>query len=108
MGLKISNNATTTVVGALTSTVTLVTVASGTGALFPTLGVGDYFQATLQDVHNNYELVKVTARSNDVMEVVRAQGGTLAIPFPANSRFEIRVTASNLQDYIDSLDFLLL
>lgn len=108
MGLKISNNATTTVVGALTSAATLVTVATGTGALFPTLAVGDYFQATLQDVNNNYELVRVTARSNDVMEVVRAQGGTLAIPFPANSRFEIRVTASNLQDYIDSLDFLLL
>jgi hypothetical protein len=42
------------------------------------------------------------------MTVERAQVGTLAIPFPVNSRFEIRVTADNLQDYVNSLDFLLL
>jgi hypothetical protein len=108
MVLKITNNATTTVVGALTSAATSLTVAAGTGALFPTLGTGDYFQATLQDTNNNFELVRVTARTDDTMTIVRAQAGTLAIPFPANSRFEIRVTADNLQDYINSLDFLLL
>jgi len=108
MVLKITNNATTTTTAPLTSASTTVTVASGTGALFPVLGTGDYFQATLQDTNGNFELVKVTARTDDIMTVVRGQDGTLAIPFPANSRFEIRVTADNLQDYVDSLDFLLL
>ena len=108
MVLKITNNATTTITAPITSASTTISVASGTGALFPTLGAGDYFQATLQDTNNNLELVKVTARTDDTMTIERAQAGTLAIPFAANSRFEIRVTADNLQDYVASLDFLLL
>jgi hypothetical protein len=108
MVLKITNNATTTIATALTSASTTISVTAGTGALFPTLGAGDYFQATLQDTNNNFELVRVTARIDDTMTVVRGQGGTLAIPFAVNSRFELRVTADNLQDYVDSLDFLLL
>ena len=105
---KFTNNATTTIAAAISSTATTITVATGTGALFPTLGASEYFKATLQDTNNNFELVRVTARTDDTMTIVRAQAGTLAIPFPANSRFEIRVTADNLQDYINSLDFLLL
>jgi hypothetical protein len=30
------------------------------------------------------------------MTLVRGQEGTLAIPFPANSRIELRVTAENI------------
>jgi hypothetical protein len=108
MVLKITNNATTTTTARISNTDTTITVAAGTGALFPILGTGDFFQATLQDTNNNFEIVKVTARADDTMTVERAQVGTLAIPFPVNSRFEIRVTADNLQDYVNSLDFLLL
>lgn len=105
---KFSNNATTTTVGLLSSTATTIVVASGTGALFPTLGASDYFKATLQDTNNNFEIVRVTARADDTMTVVRGQDGTLAIPFPANSRFELRVLAGSAQEYLDSIDFLLL
>ena len=42
------------------------------------------------------------------MTIERAQEGTVALPFPVHSRFELRVTAANLQAYIDSLDFLFL
>jgi len=108
MVLKITNNATTTVPLAIQSTDTSLTVATGTGSLFPVLGAGDFFQATLQDTNGNFEIVKVTVRTGDIMTIERAQSGTLAIPFAANSRFEIRVTADNLQDYVNSLDFLLL
>jgi hypothetical protein len=76
--------------------------------LFPILGTGDYFYATLQDVNNNLEIVKVTARTDDIMTLVRAQESTLAIPFPANSKFEIRVTVESIQSQLDDLDFLLL
>ena len=105
---KFSNNATTTITARISNTDTTITVATGTGALFPVLGTGDFFQATLQDTNGNFELVKVTARTDDIMTVVRGQDGTLAIPFPANSRFELRVLASSAQEYLDSIDFLLL
>ena len=109
MGLKATNNATTSTTTDLGSTGLSVTVATGTGILFPILGTGDYFYATLSDVNDNYEVVKVTARTDDVMTIVRAQEGTLALPFPANSRFELRVTAASLMEAITSnYDFLLL
>jgi hypothetical protein len=105
---KFSNNATTTTTARISNTDTTVTVAAGTGALFPVLGTGEYFKATLQDTNNNFEIVRVTARADDTMTVVRGQDGTLAVPFAANSRFELRVLASNAQEYLDSIDFLLL
>lgn len=111
MAIILKNNAVTTTVNALSSTDTTMTVAAGTGALFPILGTGDYFFATLQSVTNNYEVIKVTARTDDVMTIVRGQEGTLGIPFPANSRVELRVTVQNIKSAIvDSpdIDFLLL
>lgn len=96
MALKITNNAFATVPSAVTSIATSLTVTTGQGARFPTLGGSDYFNATLIDVTGNYEIVKVTARTDDVMTLVRGQEGTLAIPFPANSRIELRVTAENI------------
>jgi hypothetical protein len=108
MGVQLKNNASTTVPLAVSSTDTSLTVLSGTGTRFPELGASDFFYATIQDVSNNFEIVKVTARTDDIMTIVRAQESTLAIPFPANSRFELRVTAQNLSQVIESLDFLLL
>ena len=37
MGMKFANNATTTLASGINSSVTSLTVATGTGALFPTL-----------------------------------------------------------------------
>jgi exosome complex RNA-binding protein Csl4 len=108
MAIKLTNNASTTVPLAVTSTQTSITVATGTGLEFPILGAGDYFYATIQDVNNNFEIVKVTARTDDAMTMVRAQEGTLAIPFAANSRFELRVTVENMLSTFTDLNFLLL
>lgn len=108
MGIKLTNNATALVPLSVSSTQTSLTVTTGKGALFPILGSGDYFFATLSDVNNNFEIVKVTARTDDVMTMVRAQESTLAIPFPANSRFEIRVTVENMLSKFTDLNFLLL
>ena len=109
MGIQLSNNAFATVPSAVSSTQTTLTVATGKGALFPILGATDYFYATLSDVNNNFEIVKVTARTDDVMTMVRAQEGTMAIPFPANSRFEHRITAATIAAIIDETnDYLLL
>jgi hypothetical protein len=109
MGVKVTNNATTTITADLSSTALSLTVATGTGILFPVLGAGDYFYATLANTSGNFEVVKVTSRTDDVMTIVRAQEGTLALPFPDNSRFELRVTAASvLESFISNYDFLLL
>ena len=108
MGIQLSNNAVATVPSAVSSTQTSLTVATGKGALFPILGATDYFYATLMDVNSNFEIVKVTARTDDVMTMVRAQESTLAIPFPANSRFEHRITAATIRAIIDDADDYLL
>jgi hypothetical protein len=108
MGIQLTNNAVTTVPSSVSSVQTSLTVTTGTGARFPILGTGDYFFATLSDVNNNFEIVKVTARTDDVMTMVRAQEGTMAIPFPANSRFEHRITAATIRAIIDDADDYLL
>lgn len=96
MTIKWTNNATTTIASGITSGDTTITVAGGTGALFPTLGVGDRFYATLNDSSNNIEIVEVTARSGDVMTVVRGQDGTTALAWVGGDKFELRPTAAGL------------
>jgi hypothetical protein len=108
MPIQIANNAVALVPLAVSGTQTTLTVTTGKGALFPVLGATDYFYATLVDVNGNFEIVKVTARTDDVMTMVRAQESTLAIPFPANSRFEHRITAATIRAIFDDADDYLL
>lgn len=96
MAVQLKNNAFSLIPAGLSSTATTLVVTTGDGAKFPTLGTGDNFQLTLVDVNNNYEIVKVTARTDDTMTIERAQSGTLAIPFPPFSRAELRVTVENV------------
>jgi hypothetical protein len=102
MTIKLANNATTTTLDAITSTSTEIVVVAGTGARFPVLQAGDYFYATLSDTAGNYEIVRVSVRSGDVLTVTRAQEGTTARPFPANSRIELRVTAQSVLDALST------
>jgi hypothetical protein len=108
MGIQLKNNAFTTLVSGISNTALSITVATGDGALFPTLGAGDYFYGTIVDASGVYEIVKVTARAGDSMTIVRAQEGTSAITFPTGSRFELRVTVENVLSKFNDLDFLLL
>jgi len=102
MGVKVTNNAFGTLSAAITSASTTITLDSGQGARFPTLGAGDYFYATLVDTANNLEIVKVTARSTDSMTAVRGQDGTSASSFAIGDRFELRPTAALFEDIIDN------
>lgn len=99
MGIKLSNNAFATLAAGINSSATSITVTSGQGARFPTLSAGDYFYATLIDTSNNLEIVKCTARSTDVLTVVRGQESTTARAYSAGDRIEIRLTA---QTFIDA------
>jgi hypothetical protein len=104
MGVKVANNATSTIVGAISSSDVGITVAAGTGALFPALGAGDYFYATLVSAGGTREITKVTARAGDAMTIVRGQEGTTAQSFAAGSRLELRVTAASITDMIAEHD----
>lgn len=104
MGVKVANNAVSTIVGTISSTDTGIAVAAGTGSLFPTLGATDYFYATLVSTGGTREIVKVTARVDDAMTIVRGQEGTIAQAFPATSRFELRITAASITDMIAEHD----
>jgi len=99
MGIKLTNNANATLAAGINSSATSITLTSGQGARFPTLGASDYFYATLVDTSNNLEIVKCTARSTDVLTVVRAQESTTARAYSTGDRIEIRLTA---QTFLDS------
>ena len=96
MAVKFANNAYSTLAASITSGATSVTLTTGEGARFPTLTGADYFYATLIDSSNNLEIVKVTARSTDVLTVVRGSESTTARAYAAGDRLEQRITAAGL------------
>jgi hypothetical protein len=100
MGVKVTNNAFGTLSAGINTTDTTITLDSGQGARFPTLGAGDYFYGTIVDTSNNIEIVKVTARSTDSMTVTRAQDNTTATAFAIGDRFELRPVAALFEDII--------
>jgi hypothetical protein len=95
-----TNNASTTLASGINSSVTSLTVAAGTGALFPTLAGSEYFYTTLSNIAGTIiEIVKVTARSTDTFTIVRAQDNTAAASFIAGDKVELRLTAADLQNF---------
>jgi hypothetical protein len=100
MGVKIKNNAFGVLLISINTSATSITLQTGQGANFPSLSAGDYFYATLIDTSNNLEIVKVTARTGDVLTVVRAQEGTTARSYAVGDRIELRLTAQNVLDML--------
>ena len=98
MAVKYTNNASTTLSAAITSSATSLSVASGGGALFPALSGADYFYLTIVDSAGNIEIMKVTARSVDTFTVVRGQDGTTAQAWSGGQRVELRITRAMLDD----------
>lgn len=98
MAVKFSNNAAVALPAALTSVDTTITLADGDGELFPSLAFGDYFYATLVDVHGNLEIIKVTRRVGDVLTVERGQDNTLPMPVNEGGRLEHRVLVKAIVD----------
>ena len=98
MAIKFTNNATSTLASGIASGATSLTVATGQGALFPTLGGSDYFYCTLSNVTNTIEIVKVTARSTDTFTIVRAQDNTTASAFVTGDKVELRLVAAVLSN----------
>jgi hypothetical protein len=97
-----TNVAKTLLAAPITPTSTTIQVSPGTGSLFPTLSAGQVFMATLLDAatQTTREIVQVTARSGDVLTVVRGQEGTAAGAYAANDLIQLFMTAGAYQNFI--------
>ena len=107
MGIKFSNNASSSITHALTADATSISITPGTGDLFPSIIEGeDYFYATLAG-NNGLEIVKVTKRVLDTMTVERAQDNTDALLFDIGDLFELRIVAADFEDTFAKVDSML-
>lgn len=102
---QFKNFASTTITTAINSGTTTLLLADATA--FPTLSGSQYFYAVLTDSINpaspptKREIVKVTARTGNTLTVTRAQDGTSAQAWDANSYIELRVVAATFTDVHD-------
>lgn len=102
--MSFTNNATTTLASGITNVATSLTVASGTGSLFPTLTGSQYFYCTLENAAGSTrEIVKVTARSTDTFTITRGQDGTTGTAFSTGDKVELRLVRASL-DLFPKLD----
>ena len=97
------NNATSALNGGINGTTTSIQLTGGTGVLFPAPGGGDTFRLTLigldgEGNESSWEIVECTARTGDVLTVVRGQESTANVAWLSGTRAELRVTAGVLTD----------
>lgn len=100
MALKVTNNAQSQLASGITAAAVSLTLKAGDGALFPTLGAGDWFPLTLFNSAGNVEVVQVTARASDTLTIVRAQDGTTARAWNANDFVQLRFTMGAFNELI--------
>jgi len=92
MPLIFTNDALSTINGAISDTATTIVLTTDAN-LFPAPTGDEYAHLTLFDFDGNKEIVKLTARTGTSCTVVRGQEGTTAAAWPDGSRIELRVTA---------------
>jgi hypothetical protein len=95
-----TNNTKTTVSAAFDSSATSLSVADGSG--MPSLSGGDWFLLTLTQpaLETSWEIVKVTARSGNVLTVVRGQENTANAVWALGSAVQLRITASTMDSAV--------
>ena len=85
MGMMFANNAVSALTVALTTSATTITVGATDAANFPQpAGPLDYFMVTVEDLNTTpvtREICKCTARTGNLLTVVRAQEGFAAAAF---------------------------
>lgn len=100
--LLAANNAQTVLSAGISSSATTLTVNTGTGALFPAPVSGtSFYKLTLVDAATGQltEIMHVTARTGDVMTVLRAQEGTTARAWSANDIVANMMTSGTLSAF---------
>lgn len=93
-----ANNASSTLAAPISNVATSVTLAAGTGALFPNPSAGQQFSLTFNDAATGLltEIVYCTARSGDTLTIARAQEGTVAQGWLAGDLAANLVTAGQM------------
>lgn len=102
MGLLLANNVSGKLKNHILPTDTTIELQPGHGARFPELvGPSDFYYATLERGIRTFkaEIVKVTARVDDILTVERAQDDTIALSFPAETLIEMRLNKAALAEY---------
>lgn len=102
MPALVTNNAAGTLASSLGTTATAIILGTGQGASFPNPTAGQYFYATLVNAAGAIEIVKVTARSADVLTAARGAENTTALAWNSSDRCELRVTAALLASKVDA------
>ncbi|EPE4173784.1 hypothetical protein ACSILQ_003260 [Yersinia enterocolitica] len=100
-----ANNASTVLAAGISASATTLTVNTGTGGLFPSPVSGtSFFKLTLIDAATGTltEIVHVTARSGDIMTIVRGQEGTTNRLWSANDIAANMMTAGTLDLFAQS------
>ncbi|NCW87233.1 MAG: hypothetical protein EBV69_14585 [Oxalobacteraceae bacterium] len=77
MPIIFANNAVSTLAASITSSALSCSVAAGDGNFFPLPVAGEYYLVTLTNTAGSIEIVKVTARSGDVMSLERGADAAL-------------------------------
>jgi len=92
MAVLFANKATGRLASSVSLAQTTISLQSGQGARFPSPSGGDWFPVTLIRANGDMEILRCTARSNDVLTVARAQEATTAREFAPGDRVELRMT----------------
>ena len=105
-----TNNAKTTLANGISNSALSLQVAVGEGSLFPNPTGGQFFLLTLFKVNagaeTTIEIIRVTARSADVLTIVRGQEGTTEQTYLAGDFAQLRVTAgthATLDTHVDNV-----
>jgi hypothetical protein len=99
--LQFANNATATLAHDITGVDTTIYLAAGKGSLFPIPTTNNNFYATIYNTSSTlWEIVLVTARSGDVLTVVRAQEGTTAQTWLVGDSLGMYPTAATMNQLI--------
>lgn len=104
MTLVLANNAVSALATNISASATQFTIKSGDEVRFPTITPGQWFPLTLVDAAGNVEIVRCTARAGVTFTVTRAQEGTAARIFNADTRVELRLTAGTIEHIRDLTD----
>jgi hypothetical protein len=99
-----ANNARTTLATAIGPSATTITLATGTGALFPNPGAGQQFTLTLNDAETGLidEICYCTARSGDNLTVLRGQEGTAALSWNVGDLASNYFTAGTAASFVQA------
>lgn len=102
MGMKAKNNAFGNLATGISASDTTITLGSNQGLRFPDLAVDDWGWATLSNISNVLEIVKITAKTGDTFTVLRGQDGTTASAYVAGDRLDMRPVAAAANDKMDA------